>query len=76
MARKDLEPHLPSIIPKLFRYSHDPNPKVAESMQNIWKALVPNDARHVIDQYFEVCIPLAKLRLLMYRPLFETSWLE
>ncbi|XP_018321144.1 proteasome adapter and scaffold protein ECM29 [Agrilus planipennis] len=36
-----LKPHLPKIIPKLYRYQFDPNPNIQASMQNIWHVLVP-----------------------------------
>jgi proteasome component ECM29 len=39
-AEKELAPHLSQLIPRLYRYQFDPNPKTAESMKSIWKSLV------------------------------------
>eukprot|EP00276_Gloeochaete_wittrockiana_P000859 CAMPEP_0184674414 /NCGR_PEP_ID=MMETSP0308-20130426/87221_1 /TAXON_ID=38269 /ORGANISM="Gloeochaete witrockiana, Strain SAG 46.84" /LENGTH=929 /DNA_ID=CAMNT_0027122009 /DNA_START=29 /DNA_END=2819 /DNA_ORIENTATION=- len=49
-ARSHLAPYLPSLIPKLYRYQYDPNPKVQEAMTNIWAALVP-EGKKVVDTY-------------------------
>ncbi|KAI8818240.1 proteasome stabiliser-domain-containing protein [Fimicolochytrium jonesii] len=51
-ATKELEPHLPAIIPKLYRFQFDPNPKVAESMKNIWQTLIKEPSK-TLDDYFE-----------------------
>ncbi|EDO16124.1 hypothetical protein Kpol_1070p5 [Vanderwaltozyma polyspora DSM 70294] len=40
------------LIPKLFRYRFDPNTSVSNSMNDIWKTLVP-DSSTVINFYFE-----------------------
>lgn len=37
LAGKQLEPHLAALIPKLYRYQHDPNPRVREAMTHIWQ---------------------------------------
>ncbi|RKP02833.1 hypothetical protein CXG81DRAFT_10299, partial [Caulochytrium protostelioides] len=50
-AEKELAPMLPQIIPKLFQYRHDPNPKIAASMTSIWQALVKNPSQS-IETYF------------------------
>jgi proteasome component ECM29 len=39
-AADRLKPQLPELIPKLFRASYDPNPKIAASMTNILNSLV------------------------------------
>ncbi|EOD27648.1 hypothetical protein EMIHUDRAFT_204549 [Emiliania huxleyi CCMP1516] len=41
-SRDALEPHLPSLLPTLFRYTFDPNPRVANAMRQLWAALVPD----------------------------------
>ncbi|KAK9795879.1 hypothetical protein WJX73_005986 [Symbiochloris irregularis] len=51
LAGKQLEPHLAALIPKLYRYQHDPNPRVREAMTHIWQALVP-DQRTALDAHF------------------------
>lgn len=48
---KNLQAHLPKIIPKLYRYQYDPTPNLQASMQNIWHALVP-ESQKVIDEYY------------------------
>eukprot|EP00095_Tigriopus_kingsejongensis_P007808 maker-scaffold204_size260821-snap-gene-1.36 protein:Tk07808 transcript:maker-scaffold204_size260821-snap-gene-1.36-mRNA-1 annotation:"proteasome-associated protein ecm29-like protein" len=49
-AGEQLEQHLPKIIPKLYRYQFDPNPKIQESMCSIWQALVP-ESNKTVDKY-------------------------
>ena len=41
--------------PKLYRYRFDPNPNVQRSMNDIWKALVPN-SNVVIEENFDLII--------------------
>ncbi|KAJ3274310.1 hypothetical protein HDV01_003154 [Terramyces sp. JEL0728] len=50
-AEKDLEPILPSLVPRLYRYSFDPHPKTAQGMKNIWNSLVKEPAK-TVDKYF------------------------
>ena len=49
-AGEQLEPHLHKIIPKLYRYQFDPSPKIQQSMQGIWNALVTDPAK-TLDKY-------------------------
>eukprot|EP00112_Aurelia_sp_Birch-Aquarium-sp1_P025455 Seg846.4 transcript_id=Seg846.4/GoldUCD/mRNA.D3Y31 product="Proteasome adapter and scaffold protein ECM29" protein_id=Seg846.4/GoldUCD/D3Y31 len=49
-AGKQLEPFLPQLIPKLYRYQYDPNPDVQKAMANIWSAVVP-DGKKSLDKY-------------------------
>ncbi|CAO3688639.1 unnamed protein product [Umbelopsis ramanniana] len=51
-AEKELEPYLSKLIPRLYRYQFDPNPKVNETMKQIWKTLV-KDPKKSVDQYYE-----------------------
>ena len=59
MAEKELQPHLPNMIPKLYRFTFDPNPKVGEvnfafnsqSMKSIWRSLV-RDSKKSVDLYY------------------------
>ncbi|KAG2487332.1 hypothetical protein HYH03_014048 [Edaphochlamys debaryana] len=46
-----LTKHLAALVPKLFRYTHDPNPKVAEAMAAIWRSLV-DDPRATLEAHF------------------------
>jgi len=52
-AKKQLEPFLPQLIPKLYRYQYDPNPDVQRAMSNIWSAVVPQDKKS-LGQYTKV----------------------
>ncbi|KAI9320591.1 proteasome stabiliser-domain-containing protein [Dichotomocladium elegans] len=51
MAEKELEPYLPRLVPKLYRYQFDPNPQVNLTMKTIWQSLV-RDNQKTIDKYF------------------------
>ena len=46
-AGDQLSPHLPKIIPKLYRYQYDPTPRIQQSMASLWfwSALVPETTR-------------------------------
>ncbi|KAI8928745.1 proteasome stabiliser-domain-containing protein [Entophlyctis helioformis] len=54
-AERELTPHLPQLIPRLYRYQFDPNPKVAENMRNIWRTLV-KEPKKAVDAHFETII--------------------
>ena len=54
-AEKELEPYLKDLIPRLYRFQYDPNPKVNEAMTSIWKALV-KDPKNTIDKYFDIIV--------------------
>ncbi|XP_078353041.1 LOW QUALITY PROTEIN: proteasome adapter and scaffold protein ECM29-like [Oculina patagonica] len=49
-SREQLEPYLPKIVPKLFRYQYDPNIKIQQAMASIWAALVP-ETKKTVDKY-------------------------
>ena len=51
-AEDRLLPHLPSLVPKLFRYQHDPNQTVAEAMKAMWDSLI-KDEKKALDEYFD-----------------------
>ena len=36
-AQEQIKPILPSLVPKLYRASYDPNPRISASMMNILK---------------------------------------
>jgi proteasome component ECM29 len=46
-----LKPHLKKLIPKLYRYQHDPNPKIKETMRTIWQTLVLSPAEAVTEHF-------------------------
>ena len=54
-AEKELEPYLKDLIPRLYRFQYDPNPKVNEAMTSIWKSLV-KDPKNAIDEYFDIIV--------------------
>ncbi|XP_026729465.1 proteasome-associated protein ECM29 homolog [Trichoplusia ni] len=41
-AGAQLAEHLPKIVPRLYRYRFDPTPRIQNSMQSIWHAIVPH----------------------------------
>ncbi|GAB1605474.1 proteasome adapter and scaffold protein ECM29-like [Argonauta hians] len=49
-AGEQLAPYLPQIVPKLYRYQFDPNPKIQRAMTSIWDALV-SDKGKTLDLY-------------------------
>ncbi|KAF7732558.1 hypothetical protein EC973_003305 [Apophysomyces ossiformis] len=51
LAEKEMEPYLPRLIPKLYRYQFDPNSRVNQSMKTIWRSLV-KDHQKTVDTYF------------------------
>ncbi|XP_014680930.1 PREDICTED: proteasome-associated protein ECM29 homolog [Priapulus caudatus] len=51
-ARDQLEPHLPKIIPRLYRYQYDPNAKIQQAMTSVWNALVA-DSKKMVDLYMK-----------------------
>ena len=52
-ASQQLLPHKKTIIPKLYRYLHDPDVKIQTAMTAIWRCLVPSDANAVVDEYLK-----------------------
>eukprot|EP01094_Clydonella_sp_ATCC50884_P016641 TRINITY_DN2767_c0_g1_i1.p1 TRINITY_DN2767_c0_g1~~TRINITY_DN2767_c0_g1_i1.p1 ORF type:complete len:1950 (+),score=547.43 TRINITY_DN2767_c0_g1_i1:123-5972(+) len=53
-ARAELEQYLPSLVPKLYRSSFDPNPRVASSMASILEELV--EPSRILSEYWEQVI--------------------
>ena len=51
LASDQLQPYLASIVPKLYRYQFDPNPKIQQSMSAIWSSLIKQDNKKIIDLY-------------------------
>ena len=46
-AREELCPHLPLLVPRLYRYKYDPNPRIQLAMTSIWSAVVPESKKAV-----------------------------
>ncbi|KAJ9518457.1 hypothetical protein QJQ45_018491 [Haematococcus lacustris] len=51
LAGEQLQPHVQQLVPKLYRYQYDPNPRVQESMAAVWKGLV-DDPKAAVDAAF------------------------
>jgi proteasome component ECM29 len=49
-AREELSSHLPLLVPRLYRYKYDPNPRVQLAMSSIWAAVVP-ESKKAVDKY-------------------------
>jgi len=47
-AGDQLAPHLDKIVPKLYRYQFDPNPRIREAMTSIWNSLV-TDSQNTVN---------------------------
>jgi proteasome component ECM29 len=53
-SKAHLKPHLPKLIPKLYRYQFDPNPKISENMKNIWESVVDNPTTTIKAYWSEI----------------------
>lgn len=53
-AGAQLSDHLPKIVPRLYRYRFDPTPRIQNSMQSIWHAIVPNTQATVHKYHKEI----------------------
>ena len=42
LAGEQLKPYIAQLVPKLYRYQHDPNPRVRDAMTHIWRTLIDN----------------------------------
>ncbi|GFO03251.1 proteasome-associated protein ecm29-like protein [Plakobranchus ocellatus] len=51
-AGEQLAPYMQQIVPRLYRYQFDPNPKIQQAMSGIWNALV-QDNKKTIDTYLK-----------------------
>ena len=58
-AGAQLEPHLPEIVPKLYRYQHDPTPRIQESMTHIWGCLVKDTPKTTLKYYDQILADLS-----------------
>eukprot|EP00741_Cyanophora_paradoxa_P018696 tig00021073_g18045.t1 len=54
-AREQLAPYVASLVPRLYRYQYDPNPKVQDAMSNIWQTLVP-EPKKAVDAHFDAVV--------------------
>ncbi|XP_041357221.1 proteasome adapter and scaffold protein ECM29-like [Gigantopelta aegis] len=51
-AGEQLAPYMSQIVPRLYRYQFDPNPKIQQAMSSIWNALV-QDNKKTVDKYIQ-----------------------
>ena len=52
LAGEQLKPYIAQLVPKLYRYQHDPNPRVRDAMTHIWRTLIdhPKEVRKPVSQ--------------------------
>ncbi|XP_033738890.1 proteasome adapter and scaffold protein ECM29-like [Pecten maximus] len=51
-AGEQLAPYLHKLVPRLYRYQFDPNPKIQLAMSSIWQAVV-QDNNNTVDKYMK-----------------------
>ena len=56
LASDQLQPYLANIVPKLYRYQFDPNPKIQQSMLSIWNSLIRQDNKKILELNFLINI--------------------
>ncbi len=39
-AKEEMQRFVPQLVPKLFRYRFDPDPRVQQSMRHLWQTLL------------------------------------
>ena len=60
-AGEQLAPVLHRIVPKLYRYQFDPNPKIQGAMSSIWTALVTDQTKTVSGSTYIYCYLLIEV---------------
>ena len=55
LAGEQLKPYVAQLVPKLYRYQHDPNPRVRDAMTHIWRALIDNP-KQAVDEHFAAIV--------------------
>ena len=55
LAGEQLKPYIAQLVPKLYRYQHDPNPRVRDAMTHIWRTLIDNPKE--VRQPVSYCSP-------------------
>ncbi|CAK0785632.1 hypothetical protein CVIRNUC_008843 [Coccomyxa viridis] len=55
LAGEQLKPYIAQLVPKLYRYQHDPNPRVRDAMTHIWRTLIDNP-KEVVDEHFTAIV--------------------
>ena len=54
-AGEQLAPYMSQIVPRLYRYQFDPNPRIQQAMSGIWSALVKDNKKTVSGRFFSSC---------------------
>ncbi|PIK34535.1 putative proteasome-associated protein ECM29-like [Apostichopus japonicus] len=84
LTKEHLAPHLPQLVPRLYRYQYDPSGPVRQSMTSIWSVLV-KDNKNVVDTYLKEILDdlLANMTSSLWRsgspavePWPTSSWAE
>jgi hypothetical protein len=52
VSRERLQKHLHKLVPTLYRYTFDPNPKIHAAMKQVWTALVP-EPKKTLDELLQ-----------------------
>ena len=50
-AGEQLAPYMGQIVPRLYRYQFDPNPRIQQAMSGIWSALVKDNKKTVSGRF-------------------------
>ena len=48
-SRDRLDAHLDKLLPTLYRYTFDPNEKIAHAMKQVWSSLVPEPKKSLTE---------------------------
>ena len=55
-AGEQLAPYMSQIVPRLYRYQFDPNPRIQQAMSGIWSALVKDNKKTVSGRFFLLAV--------------------
>jgi proteasome component ECM29 len=59
-AHKALAPSLNTMIPKLYRYQFDSDPKIQSTMRTLWRSLVDNPTETINVNFHPIMVELIK----------------
>eukprot|EP00301_Raphidiophrys_heterophryoidea_P004227 c11852_g1_i1.p1 GENE.c11852_g1_i1~~c11852_g1_i1.p1 ORF type:complete len:1539 (-),score=491.48 c11852_g1_i1:69-4685(-) len=59
IAKTNIQPYLKVLVPRLYRYQYDPNPRVQASMKAVWSGLVDNTSQALSEHWSAVCDEVA-----------------
>jgi len=74
-AGEQLTPHLSKIVPRLYRYTFDPNVKIQTAMRGIWNAVVKDSKLMVGDPrwWWVSLYPSTRLNTIQQELLFHVK---